>query len=38
MFARSARLVAAPVALLALLAGCAATPGPGVGETPVASS
>ena len=38
MFARSARLVAVPVALLALLAGCAATPGPSAGETPVASA
>lgn len=38
MFARSARLAAAPIAMLALLAGCAASPGADVSETPVASS
>jgi iron complex transport system substrate-binding protein len=38
MFARSARLVAVPIAALALLAGCAANPGPSVGGSPVASA
>ena len=38
MFARSARLIAVSVTALALLAGCAASPGPSAGETPVASA